>query len=109
MVTVACATLLAGVGSITPAGTVTVAWLTCVPTPAAVARSSKVTLLLAGRVRVPLNWDDDMVDTVSVPPLAPVALSSTRPSKPLGRESRTVAPVAALGPALATVKVKTVV
>ncbi len=83
--------------------------MTCVPTPPAVARSTIVTLLLAGSVNVPLNCDDATVDAVSVPPLAPVALSSTMPNNPLGSVSCTVALVAVLGPALRTTRVNDVV
>lgn len=109
MVTVAWAILLAGVGSIVPMGAVTVAWLTCVPTPPAVARKTTVTLLLTGNVKVPLNCEDATLDAVSVPPLTPVALSSTMPNRPLGSKSCTVALVAAFGPALATIRVNDVV
>lgn len=109
IVTVAWATLFVGVGSIVPTGAVTVAWLTCVPTPPAVALRTTVTLLLAGNVKVPLNCDDATVDAVSVPPLAPVALSSTKPNKPLGSVSCTEALVAAFGPELRTTRVNDVV
>lgn len=109
MVTVAWAILLAGVGSIVPMGAVTVAWLTCVPTPPAVARKTTVTLLLAGNVKVPLNCEDATVEAVSVPPLAPVALSSTMPNRPLGKVSRTVALITPVGPRLRTMRVNDVV
>ena len=109
MVTVAWAVLLAGAGSIVPMGAVTVARLTCVPTPPAVARRTTVTLLLAGNVNVPLNCEDETVDTVRVPPLAPVALSSTMPNRPLGKVSRTVALITPVGPRLRTMRVNDVV
>lgn len=79
------------------------------PTPPAVALRTTVTLLLAGKVNVPLNCDDDTVDAVSVPPLALVALSSTIPNRPPGKTSCKVALVTALGPRLRAIRVKVVV
>ena len=79
------------------------------PTPPAVALRTTVTLVLAGNVNVPLNWEEDTVDVVKVPPLALVALSSIKPNKPLGRTSSIVASVTAFGPRLLTTMVKDVV
>ena len=106
---VTCATLFVGVGSINPAGTVTVAWLTCVPTPPAVARSWITTLAPTGKVRVPLNCVDATTEAVNVPPPLPLDASNSMPKRPLGSVSLTVAAVAAFGPALDTVSVNTVV
>ena len=109
MVTVACAWLFAGVGSMVPMGAVTVAWFNCVPVAPALARSVIVTLLLTGKVKVPSNCDDEVTELVNVPPLNPVALRKVIPSKPFGKISRSVAFVAVLGPVLRAVSVKVVV
>ena len=109
IVTVACAWLFAGVGSMVPMGAVIVAWLSCVPVAPDLARSVIVTLLLTGRVSVALNCDDVVIKAVSVPPLKPVAPRSVIPNKPLGNVSFNVALVAAFGPVLRAVSVNVVV
>lgn len=109
IVTVACARLLAGTGSIVPIGAVMVAWFSCVPVAPALARKVMVTLLLAGKVRVPLNCDDVVIELVNVPPLKPVALKNVMPNKPPGKMSCRVALVAVLGPRFREISVKVVV
>src|SRR3954465_1914252 len=95
--------LLPGVGSVTPAGAVTVAVLLSVPVAAAemVALTVYVTDPPDGRLTVLLMLPDPAA--VQVPPPAPtqvqVAVSEA------GNVSATVAPVALLGPAFDAVMV----
>ena len=56
-----------------------------------------------------MNWVDATTEAVKVPPPLPLAASNSMPKRPLGSVSRTVAAVAAFGPTLVTVRVKTVV
>ena len=93
------AELLPGVGSVTPAGAVTVAVLISVPEAAAesVAVSVKVTLAPAGRLTLALMLPDP--DAGQVPPPAPTQVHAA-PVSTAGTVSVTVPPVTPLGPAL---------
>ena len=97
-VSVSVAVLLAGVGSVTPAGTVTVAVLASVPVAAArqAADSVKVTVAPTGRLTNALMLPAP--DAGQVPPPAPTQVHVAPVSTP-GSVSATVAPVTALGPA----------
>src|SRR4051794_36051135 len=101
------AVLLAGVGSVTPAGGVTVAVLARAPAAAGSICTVKV------NVTVALTGRSTVVARPPLPPLAPVtapppvwpANAQLPPVAPAGRRSDTLAPVTALGPALLTVMV----
>src|SRR5204862_238396 len=97
------AELLPGVGSVTPAGAVTVAVLLSVPVAAAemVGLAAWVALPPTGRLTVSLRLPEP--DAVQVPPPAPVHVQVQ--GNEAGKVSATVAPVALLGPALLAVMV----
>ena len=102
-VTDAVPVLLFGLGSVTPAGGVTAAVLVIGPLtePSAVAVKVKVTRPPDGKVAtLPLTL---LPATVAV---APWPLTKTGLTKPAGRLSVKVAPLAALGPALVMTTVK---
>jgi hypothetical protein len=96
-VSVSVAVLLAGVGSITPPGTVTVAVLTRLPVAEALTVPVRVyvTLPPTGRFTVALMLPDPLA--VQVPPPAPTQVQ-VGPVIAAGTVSATVAPVTALGP-----------
>src|SRR5712675_2465934 len=98
------AELFAGVLSVTPAGAVTVAVLLSVPVarPEIVQVEVYVTLPPAGRLTVLLMLPAN-VPAVQVPPPAPTQV--VLQVSVAGKVSATVAPVAALGPALLAVMV----
>src|SRR5436305_1126814 len=102
-VSLSVAELLPGVGSVTPAGAVTVAVLDSVPL-AAVERvpvAGQVTLPPLGRFTVSLTFPEP--EAVQVPPPAPTQVQVQ--VSDAGKVSATVAPVASLGPALLAVTV----
>src|SRR5215471_8860408 len=95
---VSVAELLPGVGSVTPAGAVTVAVLTRLPVAPAlmVSVTVKVTEPPTGRLTVSLMAP--VPDAApQVPPLVPAHVQ-LRAVTPVGSGSATVAPVTALGP-----------
>src|SRR6201999_2166664 len=101
IVSVSVAELLPGVGSVTPPGAVTVAVLLSVPVAAGetVQLAVYVTLAPLGRLTVPLMLPEPAA--VQVPPPAPTQVQVQ--VSEAGNVSATVAPVAALGPALLAV------
>src|SRR5882672_7060431 len=92
------AELLPGVGSVTPAGAVTVAVLLSVPVARLemVQLAVYVTLPVFGRFTVSLMLPEP--EAVQVPPFAPAQVQVQ--VREAGNVSATVEPVAALGPAL---------
>src|SRR6516164_9089847 len=90
-VSVSVAVLLAGLGSVTPAGGVTVAVLTRVPVAEGSIWTVKVKVTLAP-LAVPVTMP---------PPLLSVVVQVAEVT-PAGRGSDTLAPVTALGPLLLT-------
>src|SRR3954463_16593360 len=102
-VSLSVAELLPGVGSVTPAGAVTVAVLLTVPVAAAEMGqlAGEVTLPPAGRLTLPLMLPEP--DAVQVPPPAPTQVQVQ--VSDAGKVSATVAAVALLGPALEAVMV----
>ena len=96
-VSLSVAELLPGVGSVTPAGAVTVAVLLSVPVaPALIVQLAvKVTLPPLGRLTVSLMLPDP--EAVQVPPPAPAHVHVH--VRDAGNVSATVLPVALLGPA----------
>src|SRR4029077_11123860 len=103
-VSVSVPVLLAGVGSVTPAGGVTVAVLARVP----VAEGSictvkvKVTVALTGRSTVVARAPLPLLGPVTLPPPLLAVSVQVAAVTPAGRGSDTLAPVTALGPWLLT-------
>src|SRR5262245_46742319 len=98
------AELLAGLGSVVPAGGVTVAVLARVPVAngATWTVKPKVTLALAGRSTVVARAPTPLVAPETLPPpLLPVAAQVPEVT-PAGRKSETAAPVTSSGPLLVT-------
>src|SRR6476469_2627038 len=97
---VSMAVLLPGVGSVTPAGGLTVAVLARLP----VAEGSiwtvkvKVTVALTGRLTVVARAPVPLAGPLTVPPPLLAANAQVAAMTPAGSESDTVAPVTALGP-----------
>src|SRR3954465_1175718 len=102
-VSLSVAELLPGVGSVTPAGAVTVAVFESVPVAAAETEqlAVNVTLPPLGRLTLPLMLPEP--DAVQVPPPAPTQVQVQ--VSEAGKVSATVAAVALLGPALEAVMV----
>src|SRR5579883_1899667 len=106
-VSVSVALLLAGLGSVTPAGGVTVAVLTRSP----VAEGSiwtvkvKVTLALTARSTVVDRAPAPLVGPVTVPPPLLAVVVQVAAVTPAGKGSDTLAPVTALGPSFLTTMV----
>src|SRR3989442_1063814 len=98
-VSVSVAALLAGLGSVTPPGAVTVAVLLSLPVADALIVPVRVWVTVAppGRLTVSLMLPDPLGP--HVPPPAPRQVQVT-PVIAAGTESATVAPVTEVGPAL---------
>src|SRR5262245_40850458 len=97
--------LLAGLGSVVPAGGVTVAVLVNEPiAPASIVGVKlKVTLALTGRFTMAARAPVPLVGPETLPPpVLPVSVQ-TAPVTPAGNASKTLAPVTALRPELLTV------
>src|SRR5262245_4553326 len=106
-VSLSLALLLPGLGSVTPAGAVTVAVLARVPVAEGAIRTVKVkvTVALTGRSTVVARAPAPLAGPATLPPpLLSVAVQVAAVT-PAGRGSDTLAPVTALGPALRTTMV----
>src|SRR3954452_7959435 len=103
-VSVSLALLLAGVGSVTPAGGGTVAVLARVPVAEGLTWTVKVkvTVALTGRSTVVARAPAPLAGPVTLPPPVAPRNAQVPPVTPTGRGSDNVASVTALGPALLT-------
>src|SRR6516225_10242842 len=101
---VSLALLLAGLGSVTPAGAVTVAVLSRVPVAEGLTWTVKVkvTLAPAGRSTVVPRAPAPPVGPVTAPPPVAPVNAQLPPVAAAGKGSTTLAPVTAPGPALLT-------
>ena len=99
-VSVSVAVLLAGSGSVTPAGGVTVAVLLRVPVAEGLIWTVKVkvTLALTGRSTVVARVPVPLAGPVTVPPPLLAVAVQVAAVTPAGKGSDTLAPVTALGP-----------
>ena len=106
-VSVSVALLLAGSGSVTPAGGLTVAVLLSVPVADGLTWTVKVkvTLALTGRSTVVARAPLPLAAPVTVPPPVLAVAAQVAAVTPAGRGSDTLAPVTALGPVLLTTMV----
>src|SRR5262245_18809089 len=97
--------LLPGLGSVTSGGGITMAVLTRTPEPKGVTSTVKMTVAPAGRSTVVARLPVPLVGPVTAPP--PVAPTDAQVVAVTlaGRASKTLAPVAVLGPALLTTMV----
>src|SRR5436309_2942924 len=101
------ALLLAGLGSVTPAGGVTVAVLVKLPVAAGsiCTVKVKVAVALTGRLAVVARAPLPLAGPVTLPPPLLVLNVQLAAVTPAGRGSNTLAPVTALGPLLRTTRV----
>src|SRR5262245_987116 len=106
-VSVSLSLLSVGLGSVVPAGGVTVAVLVRKPVAAGLAWTVKVkvTVAPAGRLTVVARAPLPLLGPLTLPPPVSPANAQVPPVAPAGRGSDTLAPVMALGPRLLTTMV----